>query len=134
MNKIFIITGTSKGIGLLLSKLYLKENNIVIGCARSKSAIEHKNYRHFILDASDEKAVINMVKQCYGEFRKIDILINNAGVAYMNHILTSATVSLDKTFKSNFYSTFLFTREVGKIMSIKKGGKIINFSSVAQNL
>jgi 3-oxoacyl-[acyl-carrier protein] reductase len=74
MNMVFIITGTRKGIGKELSEYYLNKGNIVVGCSRGKSSIEHKNYRHFCLDVSDEKAVINMVRKTKKEFGKIDVL------------------------------------------------------------
>jgi 3-oxoacyl-[acyl-carrier protein] reductase len=87
--KVIVITGTRKGIGKELAKYYLERGNIVIGCSRGEGSIEHKNYRHFCLDVSDEKAVVDMIKKTKKEFKKIDILLNNAGIAAMNHILTT---------------------------------------------
>lgn len=134
MNKIIVITGTSKGIGEALALHYLSKNCIVIGCSRSKASINHKNYRHFSLEVNDEKAVISMIRDIKKEFSHIDILINNAAIASMNHILTTSLETISKLFNTNFLGTFLFTREVSKVMMKKKSGRIINFTTVAKPL
>ncbi len=132
--KIFLITGTTKGIGNFLAKQYLKEGHIVAGCGRRESSIEHENYRHFILDISDEKAVVKMVRAIKKEFGKIDILLNNAGMASMNHFLTTSYESVKKLYSTNFFGTFLFSREVAKVMMKKKSGCIVNYTTVASAL
>lgn len=134
MNQIILITGTSKGIGHALANYYLEKNNIVIGCARTQSSINHESYRHFSLEVSDEKAVVSMVRSVKKEFGKIDILINNAGIASMNHFLTTSVSSVEKIFSTNFLGTFIFTREVSKVMMKQKYGRVINYTTVASAL
>ncbi|AYJ79294.1 oxidoreductase [Aliarcobacter cryaerophilus ATCC 43158] len=134
MNKVVVITGTSKGIGKALALYYLNKDFIVAGCSRSISLIEHPNYRHFELDITDEKNIVSMVRAIKKEFGTIDILINNAGIASMNHILTTSNESISKLFNTNFLGTFLFTREVAKVMMKEKYGRVINFSTVAKPL
>lgn len=129
-----LITGTSKGIGKYLTDYYLKKDVIVAGCSRSYSSIENKNYVHYSLDASDEKKVVFMVRDVEKEFGKIDILINNAGIASMNHILLTPVSTYRKIFDTNFMGTFLFTREAAKVMVKNKFGRIINFTSIAAPL
>jgi 3-oxoacyl-[acyl-carrier protein] reductase len=132
--KVIVITGTRKGIGKELAKYYLERGNIVIGCSRGEGSIEHKNYRHFCLDVSDEKAVVDMIKKTKKEFKKIDILLNNAGIAAMNHILTTPYESVKKIFNTNFFGSFLFLREVAKVMIKQRKGRIVNFTTVANPL
>ena len=142
MCRVFIISGSSRGIGKALSEHYLKCGDIVVGCARSTSDIAHKNYRHFILDINDEKAVVAMVRAAKKEFGKIDICLNNAGMASMNHILTTSYESAKRLVDVNFLGAFLLSREVAKAMISNKisnknsatSGVIINFSSVAAPL
>lgn len=134
MCRVFIISGASRGIGKALSEHYLKCGDIVVGCARSTSDIAHKNYRHFILDINDEKAVVAMVRAAKKEFGKIDICLNNAGMASMNHILTTSYESAKTLVDVNFLGTFLLSREAAKVMISTKNGVIINFSSVAAPL
>ncbi|EGK8203499.1 SDR family oxidoreductase [Campylobacter coli] len=141
MKKIILITGTRKGIGKELSEYYLAKNHIVCGCSRGEASIDHENYRHFELDVCDEKAVVCMVRNIKKEFGKIDILINNAGIASMNHILTTPFKTLENIFNTNVFGSFLFIREVAKIMSqtykkeqIPMPYRIINFATVATPL
>ena len=106
-NKVMVITGTRKGIGNHLAKFYLKKGFVIAGCDIGKSTIEHKNYTHYELNVSDEKKVSNMVKDTKRKFKKIDILINNAGIASMNHLMLTPTSTVNKIFNTNFVGTFL---------------------------
>jgi len=134
MSQITVITGTSKGIGQSLANYYLDNGEIVIGCSRGGSSIKHENYRHFSLEVNDEKAVIKMIRAIKKEFGKIDILLNNAGMASMNHILTTSVSSVEKIFATNFLGTFIFTREVAKVMMKQKYGRVVNYTTVASAL
>ena len=134
MSNVIVITGTSKGIGNALAHSYLTQNHIVIGCSRNESSITHANYRHYQLDVSDEKAVVSMIRSVKKEFGKIHVLINNAGMACMNHLLTTSMGSVEKLFNTNFLGTFLFLREVSKVMMKQKKGRIVNFTTIATPL
>jgi 3-oxoacyl-[acyl-carrier protein] reductase len=134
MNKIMVITGTSKGIGKFLSEYYLNKGITIIGCSRSESTITDEHYEHFCLDVSDEKAVINMVASVARKYGKIDYLIANAGIASMNHSFLTPLSTVEKIFKTNVFGTFLFNREVGKVMAKNKFGRIVNFATVATPL
>jgi 3-oxoacyl-[acyl-carrier protein] reductase len=126
-----IITGNRKGIGRFLTETYLGKGHFIFGCSRNETDLVHLNYHHFILDVSDE----NSVKSMFSEIRKmgktIDVLINNAGLAAMNHSILTPIITLDNLFKTNFYGTFIFSREASKMMKKANYGRIINFSTVA---
>ncbi|PAF45177.1 SDR family oxidoreductase [Helicobacter sp. 11S02596-1] len=144
MKKVFVITGSRKGIGKELAWHYLQEGHIVCGCSRAQGDITHPNYRHFALDVSDENAVIAMVKAVKKEFGQIDVLLNNAGIASMNHLLLTPFKSVQNIFSTNVFGSFLFIRECAKIMSAtylknKKHRphphyRIVNFATVATAL
>lgn len=134
MAKVVLITGARKGIGRELSIHYLLKGYTVIGCSRGESDLEDENYKHFCLDVSDEKSVVKMVRGVKKEFGAIDILINNAGVASMNHFLTTSTSSVSKVFETNFLGAFIVSREVSKVMMKQKKGRIVNFTTVASAL
>lgn len=132
--KNILITGTRKGIGKDLAEHFLDQGHLVIGCSRGTGSIDHKNYQHHSLDVCDEKAAKAMIRSVKKEFKKIDVLLNNAGIAAMNHLLTTPYSTVEKVFSTNFMGTFLFTREVAKLMVRQKCGRIINFSTVATGL
>lgn len=129
-----VITGTRKGIGKQLAEYFLENGLVVCGCSRGKSSITHKSYRHFELDVADEKAVISMTRQIKREFGRIDVLLNNAGIAAMNHLMTTPYNNARSVFDTNFFGTFLFTREISKVMMKQKTGRIVNYSTVATPL
>ena len=130
MSRIIVITGTRKGIGKELSEYYLNNNDIVIGCSRGESTINLENYRHFVLDVSDEKAVVNMIRSVKKEFGKIDILINNAGITRDNLMLRMSKEDWDTIIKVNLDSVFNLTKAVIKPMMKARSGSIINMTSV----
>lgn len=131
MNQVIIITGTRKGIGHFLAEQYLREGNVVYGCSRRECKISHENYHHTRLDVSDESAVMAFVRNIYREQKRIDVLINNAGMASMNHILLTPKTTAEKVFSTNFIGTFLMSRECAKFMIRQKSGRIVNYSTVA---
>ena len=129
--KVMLITGARKGIGKYLTEYYLGKGFFVIGCSRGESDIQNDNYKHYCLDVSDE----NEVKKLFGELQKdygrLDVLINNAGIASMNHSILTTIPTVKKIFDTNVVGMFLFCREAAKIMKKQSGGRIVNFSSVA---
>lgn len=131
MSSSYIITGTRKGLGKALAEYYLAQGHDVAGCSRGKPSIQHPNYLHFELDVANEKSVIGMVRQTKKTFGRIDVLLNNAGIAAMNHILTTPFSNAQAVFNTNFFGTFLFSREVAKVMMKQKTGSIVNYTTVA---
>ncbi|MGD1006311.1 MAG: SDR family oxidoreductase [Ignavibacteriaceae bacterium] len=131
MKNIILITGTSKGIGKELAQYYLSKDYYVIGCSRGKLELENKNYTHYSLDVSNENDVKQLFKEIRNKFGKVDILINNAGIAAMNHSLLTPLKTINLLLNTNFIGTFLFCREAAKLMKSKKFGRIINFTTVA---
>lgn len=134
MPNVMIITGTRKGIGRYLAEYYLTKGYTVVGCSRSGAEMEFENYQHYCLDVANEKAVQSMVHEVSQKYGGINVLINNAGIASMNHILLTPLATVKRIFETNFYGTFLFAREVAKTMIRQKKGRIVNFATVAAPL
>mgnify|MGYP000064729286 FL=1 len=130
-NKKILITGNRKGIGRKLTENYLELKYNVIGCSRQSTDLKHNNYKHFICDVSDEPSVIKTVKLAKKVFGTIDILINNAGVASLNHFILTPGKTLNNVFKINFNGSFYFARECSKVMIKNSFGRIVNFSTIA---
>ncbi len=131
-DEVILITGTSRGIGKFLAQHYINKGFIVVGCSRKKPEwIPAGAYEHFILDVSDEKAVVGMLHSIQKKFGRLDALINNAGVAGMNHILLTSVESVRKIYDTNVLGTFLLCREAAKLMRQRNYGRIVNFTTVA---
>jgi 3-oxoacyl-[acyl-carrier protein] reductase len=134
MSEVMVITGTRKGIGKYLVEYYTQHGYQVIGCSRGDVDYDILGYEHFCLNVADEKAVQQMVRKIRKKHGKIDILLNNAGIASMNHFLLTPLKTVENIFSTNVYGTFLFCREVAKLMVATGYGRIVNFATVATPL
>ena len=131
MNKTILITGNRKGIGRSLTEHYLLKGYNVVGCSRSESDLIHRNYFHVLGNVTSEDDVKRVVKEAKTRFGSIDVLINNAGKASMNHSILTPVATVKDLFETNYLGTFLFSRECSKLMMRQKFGRIVNFSTVA---
>jgi len=129
-----LITGTRKGIGKYLAEHYVAQGHIVVGCSRSDVDWQLDGYHHFLVDVIDEQAVKALFKNIRLKFGVLDNLINNAGIASMNHLMLTPLSTVNNIFNTNVVGTFLFCREAAKIMAKSKYGRIVNFTTVATPL
>lgn len=132
--KVIVITGTRKGIGFFLAETFLARGWRVVGCSRGASDLEHAQYTHFELDVSDEAAVVSMMQSVRRSHGGVDALLNNAGIASMNHALLTPGSTVERIFQTNVFGTFLFCREAAKLMGRRPYGRIVNFATVATPL
>jgi 3-oxoacyl-[acyl-carrier protein] reductase len=130
-NKVVLITGTRKGIGRTLAEHYAGIGYQVIGCSRSPFEGELPNYRHCCLDVADEATVKAMFSDITKREGQLDVLINNAGIASMNHSLLTPLPVVNQIMATNFVGTFLFCREAARLMQLRRFGRIVNFVTVA---
>lgn len=133
-SQVMLITGTRKGIGKYLVEYYIDKGFQVIGCSRGAADYEFEKYQHFSLDVSDEAKVKQMFADIRKTYSRLDVLINNAGIASMNHILLTPIKTVQNILNTNLVGSFLFCREGAKLMQKNRFGRIINFSTVATPL
>jgi len=129
--KVMLITGTRKGIGKYLAEYYLQKGFLVIGCSRGESDLTDENYKHYCLDVADEiqvKKLFSVIRKDYG---RLDVLLNNAGIASMNHSLLTPVSMVRKILETNVVGNFIFSRESAKVMKINNFGRIVNFVTFA---
>lgn len=131
---VILVTGASSGIGRHLVDHYARLDYQVVGCSRRDVTDVVGAYRHFQLDVTDETAVRAMFSSVRKDFGRLDALLNNAGIASMNHLLTTPLKSVVDVLQTNVLGTFLFCREAAKLMRARKYGRIVNFASVATPL
>ena len=140
MNKVVLITGASRGIGKSTATEFAKNNyNIVINYNNNKEAAEDlKNklkskYNIECLaikaDVSNEQEVDNMIEEVINTFGRIDVLVNNAGIAQDTLLEDKTKEMFQKTLNINLIGTFLVSKKVSKYMLKEKKGCIINISS-----
>ncbi len=134
-SRTIFITGTRKGIGRYLVEHYVAQGHRVIGVSRDTPDWTLDGYRHFRADVADEvmmRSVFHEVRRDYGG---LDVLINNAGIASMNHVLLTPMKTVESIFSTNVFGTFIACREGARLMiAAKRPGRIVNFATVATPL
>ena len=139
-NKNALITGAGKGIGRAIAIALAKEGVNVILMARTQSDLDEVANEvnalgvkslTVIADVADINSVNTAVEKALGEFKTIDILINNAGIAAFGKFLELEPSAWENIIKVNLMGTYYVTRAVLPNMIERQIGDIINISSTA---
>lgn len=128
---VIVITGTSKGIGLELAKHFTGCGHDVVGCSRTESDFSHDRYTHYRADVTSKEEVQSLVFEVGKKYKGIDMLINNAGAASMNHFMLTDPDTAERLMRINYLSAFLCSRSFIKLLRKAEHPRIINFSTVA---
>jgi 3-oxoacyl-[acyl-carrier protein] reductase len=126
-----LITGTRKGIGLALARHYLERGFRVVGCSRQAASLQADHYEHHCVDVCDEAAVRKLLTGVKARLGGLWALINNAGVAAMNHALLTPLSTVKHVLETNVTGTFLLCREAAKLLRHTPQARVVNVSSVA---
>src|SRR5439155_3189683 len=126
-----LVTGTRKGIGRALAERYVRAGHRVVGCSRTEVDWTLEGYAHYRADVADERAVKELFTEIRRKYGRLDHLINNAGVASMNHSLLTPLSTVHKVLDTNVVGTFLVSREAAKLMATNGFGRIVNLTTVA---
>jgi 3-oxoacyl-[acyl-carrier protein] reductase len=135
-DKIALITGASRGIGFTISKTFIENGAKVIGISYDEEELKRakeklgENFITYKCDVTKEEEVVKTINSIKENIDKIDILVNNAGITSDNFLIRMKEEQFMKVIDVNLKGTFLFSREVAKIMRKQKQGSIINISSV----
>jgi 3-oxoacyl-[acyl-carrier protein] reductase len=139
-NKNALITGAGKGIGKAIAIALAKEGVNVILVSRTQLdvdqlavKIENFGVKSLALtaDVADLNSINTAVEKALAEFKTIDILINNAGIAAFGKFLELEPSEWEKIIQVNLMGTYYTTRAVLPNMIERQTGDIINISSTA---
>ena len=140
VNKIVVVTGSSRGIGAEIVKLLAKSGHTVIlnynkseDCAKSvENELKNLGYTVdiFKADVSKKEEAESLVKFAVNKYGRIDVLINNAGISQTKLFTDITDEDWQNMMNNNLNSAFYCTREAVKNMIHNKQGLIINMSSI----
>ena len=138
-DKVCIITGAAQGIGLATSLEFAKEGAVVIACDVQRKAVDEAVEQciawgtksiGFVVDVTDREAIDTMVAQVIQKFRRIDVLVNNAGITKDARLQKMTLEQFDRVIDVNLRGVFNCAQAVVETMVAQQGGVILNASSV----
>lgn len=149
-NKIALITGANKGIGYAVAQQFGKRGMTILVGARSetlgraaaeKLQAEDVDARFVRLDVTEQTAIAQAASRIEREFGKLDVLVNNAGIADLSEAATPPSqLEIDvlrRIFETNFFGAFLVTKAMLPLLRNSDAARIVNVSSglgsLAQN-
>ncbi len=138
-SKVIVITGAGKGLGRGYAMALAKAGAAVICIGRSKEPLvstveqitkEGNRADYFLADVADIASIENVVSKIIDKYKKVDVLINNAGTEIAEPIENVSESDFDTIIAVNLKGTYMMAKEIVKYMRVAKSGKIINIGSL----
>jgi NAD(P)-dependent dehydrogenase (short-subunit alcohol dehydrogenase family) len=138
--RVAIITGGSIGLGRQMAEALAEMGANLVLCARKKERCEEAAHElekfgvrtlALACDVKDQASVEQLIAATVSEFKRIDVLINNAGISWGAPTESMTLAEWNKVMETNLTGTFLCAQAAGKIMLKQQSGKIINMASVS---
>jgi NAD(P)-dependent dehydrogenase (short-subunit alcohol dehydrogenase family) len=141
--KVVLITGGSRGLGLAMAREFGAQGAIIAICARDdgelhraqNNLMSHGVRSHtFVCDVSDRQQVESMVADVIEQLGGIDVLVNNAGVINVGPFSEMDLEDFGHAMKVMFWAPLYMTTAVLPSMRARKGGSIVNITSIGAKL
>ncbi len=138
--KIALITGASRGIGYAIAHCFAEQGATVLLNGRSAETLDARceelkskfgrDAVPLAYDVRDRAAVSSAFAQIFKTYKRLDVLVNNAGVLESALLGMITPQILDSTLNTNIVGPILHLQEAARLMSRNKAGSIINISSI----
>ena len=134
--KVWLVTGASRGIGAEIAKAALAAGDKVIATARKVKGLKGSlgggdNIFAVKMDVTKEKKVKQAVDEALEHFGRIDVLVNNAGFGLLGAVEEASAEEVEEIYGTNVFGLLHVTRAVLPAMRQQRSGHVINISSVA---
>ncbi|HOO38345.1 MAG TPA: SDR family oxidoreductase [Deltaproteobacteria bacterium] len=138
-DKVIVVTGGSRGIGLEIARELIAQKAKVVICGRKQDSLDAaqemlgaENVMTVQAHIAKEEDVEALFSTVMDRYARLDVLINNVGMNLMTPFIADTEFSLwQKIIETNLSGTFLCSRRASQIMRNQQGGKIVNVSSIA---
>ncbi len=134
-NKVWFITGASRGFGLLIARDALARGDSVVAAARNPQAIVdalgvHPKLLPLQLDVTREAAAVAATQAAVERFGRIDVLVNNAGYGILGAVEETSAEEVRRNYETNVFGLLNVSRAVLPVMRRQRSGHVINISSL----
>lgn len=136
MNKVWMITGASRGLGAHIAQAALSAGDRVVVTARNLRALDAlftddaDRVLKQALDVTDQAQASAVVDAALTRFGAIDVLVNNAGYGQLGPFETNTQADVERQFQTNVFGVFNLCRAVLPLMRTQRRGHVFNLSSV----
>lgn len=138
VEKVVLITGAARGIGLETAKRFLKEEWRVVMLDRMAETLQAAAHSlssnriyHIVADVSDPEQVANAVEEAATKFGRLDALVNNAGIADFASAMDHDYALWRQVMATNLDGPFLMTQAIVPHLIEAGGGAIVNITSIS---
>lgn len=133
--RVWLITGASRGIGALIAEAALADGNAVVATGRNAAAVVERlgtsaALLPLALDVTNEEQIRLGVRVALEHFGRIDVLVNNAGFGLLAAVEESGDADVRRMFDTNVFGLLNVTRAVLPTMRAQRSGHVINISSI----
>jgi gluconate 5-dehydrogenase len=133
--RVALVTGASRGLGFAMAEAFVEHGATVVLNARDEKAVGEAARKigadHLAFDVSDAKQTEAALAEVVKRHKKLDILLNNAGVQHRRPLIEWADEDFERVIAINLTGCFRLARDAAKLMLPNKFGRIINTGSVA---
>ena len=134
-NKVWFITGASRGFGLLVARDALARGDAVVAAARNPQTIVdalgvHPRLLPVQLDVTKEAAAVLAARAAVERFGRIDVLVNNAGYGILGAVEETSAEEVRRNYETNVFGLLNVSRAVLPVMRKQRSGHVINISSL----
>jgi NAD(P)-dependent dehydrogenase (short-subunit alcohol dehydrogenase family) len=134
MSKVWLVTGSSRGLGRDLTQAILAAGHRLVATARNPRDLaflgEHERLRTVALDVTDPAAARAAVAAATRAFGRLDVVVNNAGYANVSSIEDLEESDFRTQFETNFFGVYNVTRAALPVMRAQRAGHVIQISSI----
>lgn len=131
MSKVILITGGSSGIGKAIGEFLFHKGFTVYGTSRNPDKITNSLFPLIALDVRNTESIKHAVEKVIAISKRIDVVINNAGVGITGPLEEIPTEEIKNNFETNFFGPIEVIKAVLPQMREQKSGLIINITSIA---
>jgi NAD(P)-dependent dehydrogenase (short-subunit alcohol dehydrogenase family) len=140
MSKVWLITGSSRGLGRALAEAVLAAGHKLVATARNSAQLTDLMERYgdqvcaVALDVTDEHAAGNAIKAGVYAFGRLDVLVNNAGYGDVGSIEDTSLADIRAQIETNLFGVINVTKAAIPLMREQRSGHIIQVSSIVGRL
>lgn len=135
MSQVWLITGSSRGLGRTITEAALEAGHKVVATARNPTSLsslltQYPNLKSYSLDVTDPVAAQNAVQFAVATFGRLDVLVNNAGYGDVGSIEDTPLEEIRAQIETNLFGVINVTKAAIPIMREQRSGHIVQVSSI----